>query len=170
MATVPNIIANLTAGDQPASLLDQNWAACAVLANNLDDIPNPSTALTNLGGLAATTPAPWTPTDASGAALSFSAVSGAFQTIGNLVHAYFSLTFPVTANGTATLIGGLPVLAANNNYANTVGPIQNSVGLGMTFGVLVKNTLTFQLWTSGHLINSQFSAATISGILIYPAT
>lgn len=173
MATVPNIIANLAAGTQPAALLDQNWAACAVLANNLSDIPAPAAALATLGGLSATAVLPWTPTDQSGAALSFSAVDAAYQTIGNFVHAYFSLTFPATGSGAATLIGGLPTLAVNGNRGNVAFQVQNSgAGTVFTYGVIIKNTTTFGLWqsTAARLNNVTLSTFTISGIAIYPTT
>ncbi len=55
MATVPNIIAAQPAGNVAAALLDQNWAACLVAANNLSDVVTPATALANLGGLASGT-------------------------------------------------------------------------------------------------------------------
>jgi hypothetical protein len=172
MATVPNIIANLATGNQPASLLDQNWAACAVLANNLSDIPSPSTALATLGGLSASAVLPWTPADASGAGLSFSNVDAAYQTIGNFVHAYFSLTYPATADGTLTLIGGLPINAVNGNRGNVACVLQNDTVSFLTFGVMVKNTKTFGIWSAsaGHFTNANLSTHTFSGIIIYPTT
>lgn len=172
MATVPNIIANLAAGAQPASLLDTNWAACAVLANNLSDIPSPATALATLGGLSASAVTAWTPSDASGAALSFTNVDAAYQTIGNFVHAYFSLTYPATADGTASLIGGLPTNAVNGNRGNVAAILQNNGGAGLTMAVMIKNTTTFGIWNAinAHIVNSALSTLTISGIIIYPTT
>jgi hypothetical protein len=50
----------------------------------------------------------WTPIDSSGAALSFSSVTGKYTKIGNMVSVYGVFTFPVTADATSALIGGLP--------------------------------------------------------------
>jgi hypothetical protein len=170
MATVPNIIANLPGGNQPAALLDQNWAACLVAANNLSDVANPATALANLGGQAQSAVTPWTPNDASGASLSFTNVDAAYQTIGNFVYAYFSLTYPSTGNGANAVIGGLPVNIVNSNRGNVAAILQNS-GATLTYGVGVKNTKTFGLWSGGSVrVNSGVSGLTISGLIIYPTT
>lgn len=55
----------------------------------------------------------WTPIDSSGASLSFTNPQGRYTKIGRLVHVSATLTFPTTANGSATLIGGLPYTSAN---------------------------------------------------------
>jgi hypothetical protein len=61
----------------------------------------------------------WTPTDGSGAGLTFSNTSGnCFYTkIGRTVIATFRITYPSTANASTVLISGLPftVLASTNN-------------------------------------------------------
>jgi hypothetical protein len=57
----------------------------------------------------------WTPSDVSGAALSFSAVEGVYTKIGNVVHIAATLTYPVTASGIDASIGGLPFTAAAGN-------------------------------------------------------
>lgn len=59
----------------------------------------------------------WTPSDVSGAALSFTAVEGVYTKIGNIVHAAFTLTYPVTASGVDASIGGLPFNSAAGNTA-----------------------------------------------------
>jgi hypothetical protein len=50
----------------------------------------------------------WTPTDASGAGLSFSVGGNVYAKAGNLVFLTVNLTFPVTASAAAVHIGGLP--------------------------------------------------------------
>ncbi len=172
MATVPNIIAGLAAGNQPATLLDQNWAACCVGANNLSDVANAPTALANLGGQSQTAITSWTPVDSSGAGLSFSAVDAQYQQIGNFVHAYFSLTYPATADGSSAVIGGLPTNAVNGNRANVAAFLQTTpAGLTSPYGVVVKNTKTFGIFNingGAAYTNANLSTKTISGMIIYP--
>lgn len=55
----------------------------------------------------------WTPTDASGASLSFSNVSAQYTRIGRMVFAYCRLTYPSTVNGNTAIVGGLPFTIQN---------------------------------------------------------
>jgi len=59
----------------------------------------------------------WTPTDASGAGLSFSNTSGnCFYTkIGRTVTVTFRLTYPSTASGNTAVVGGLPFTAIDTS-------------------------------------------------------
>lgn len=50
----------------------------------------------------------WTPSDGSGAALSFTSVAATYEKIGRLVIARCTLTYPATANGSNSQIDGLP--------------------------------------------------------------
>jgi hypothetical protein len=50
----------------------------------------------------------WSPTDASGASLSFTLIASQYVKIGQLVVATTSVTYPSTANGSNASIGGLP--------------------------------------------------------------
>jgi len=60
----------------------------------------------------------WTPTDVSGAGLSFSTTSAQYVKIGQLVYVQGYLTFPVTSSTATVIIGGLPfALNGNNHYA-----------------------------------------------------
>lgn len=56
----------------------------------------------------------YTPTDVSGAGLSFSAAGGFYTKIGRLVTCFFYVTFPSTANTSPVAIGGLPFTTGNN--------------------------------------------------------
>lgn len=56
----------------------------------------------------------WTPTDSSGAGLVLTVTAATYTKIGRMVYAYFNITFPVTANGSTTIIGGLPFVSKNN--------------------------------------------------------
>ena len=55
----------------------------------------------------------WTPTDASGAGLTFTSPSGTYEKIGRQVAARAVLTYPATADGSNAVIGGLPFTTAN---------------------------------------------------------
>ena len=56
----------------------------------------------------------YTPTDVSGAGLSFSAAGGFYTKIGRLVTCFFYVTFPSTANTSPVAIGSLPFTTGNN--------------------------------------------------------
>jgi len=59
----------------------------------------------------------WTPTDASGAGLTFTDVSGNYTKIGRMVFAQFALRYPSTANASNSLIGGMPFAPATGDSA-----------------------------------------------------
>lgn len=113
---------------------------------------NVATALGNTlsatGGVAGITTGTWTPIDSSGATLTFTSVNAAYTKIGNIVHAYGTLTFPATVNATAALIGGLPFTVANSSYAAVPSPIATNAGIT---GLLVRpvvNSTTFNLFNN----------------------
>ena len=56
---------------------------------------------------------PWTPTDASGATLTFTGVDAWYYRVGRLCHAFATFTYPATADGSNSLIGGFPFLSIN---------------------------------------------------------
>jgi hypothetical protein len=126
-------------------------------------------------GLATATnvnPTSWTPTDNSGAALSFSSVSANYVRMGNMVFAYFSLTYPVTADGSAASIAGLPVAVPNHPYAQTTSTLSSSGGSIDILASMIQSTSTFKLINSAGsavVTNANLSTLTIAGCLIYPA-
>lgn len=118
-----------------------------------------------------TQPASWTPTDQSGAALTFTSVSATWQRIGNYIYASFTLAFPTNASGAAPVLGGLPVVAAMTSYGAVLAPLQNNAAVAVnSFGSVVPgNTLVVLTNASGVTItNAQLSAANLSGLIIYP--
>jgi len=54
----------------------------------------------------------WTPTDGSGASLTFTGVSGSYTKVGRCVTAFAEVTYPITASGLNGVIGGLPFTSA----------------------------------------------------------
>lgn len=118
----------------------------------------------------------WTPTDQSGAALTFTSVNCKYTKIGNMIHAYGTFTFPSTASGATILIGGLPFTVPNQTYAAAPSPIKiNSIG-GSTADILampVVNTTNFNMFSNGTGLNIVNSVATLGVFavnIMYPAT
>jgi hypothetical protein len=115
----------------------------------------------------------WTPSDQSGAGLTFTSVTGHYQVLGNMVFAYFTLTFPSTADGSNVSIGGLPITIPNQNYATFDSPINaNTTSATLAFRP-VKNTTTFNIFnqqTFASSVNSAWSGDTIEGCIMYPAS
>ena len=71
----------------------------------------------------------WTPTDASGAGLSFTTSDAFYTKIGNVVYVSCAITFPSTANATAIRFGGLPFTVktgSNNAYAASIAQTNSS--------------------------------------------
>lgn len=57
----------------------------------------------------------WTPTDQSGAALTFTSAGGSYTRIGRMVYWQAVIVYPSTANGSNSLIGGLPFTIAGGS-------------------------------------------------------
>jgi hypothetical protein len=58
----------------------------------------------------------WTPTDASGAGLSFTTYDSYYTKIGNVVYVSCSITFPTTASVASIRFGGLPFTVKAGSY------------------------------------------------------
>lgn len=93
----------------------------------------------------------FTPTDASGASLTFTNPVGYYRRVPGGILLTIQLTYPVTANGSNALIGALPFTSANlTNVA--VYPIATLLGGGgapTAIAAVVKNSTTLQFNTSG---------------------
>lgn len=102
----------------------------------------------------------WTPTDASGAGLSFTVVGARYRKIGpNLILLAASVTWPSTSNGLAAIIGGNPFTPAT-----TLASITNSnAGVSTGAATLVRvgagtNTIeVVNASTNGGVTNAQIS-------------
>lgn len=113
----------------------------------------------------------WTPTDGSGAGLSFSGVHANYVRMGNIVFAYFSVTYPATADGSAAIISGLPVAVPNQAYAQGPAPMWVSGGSIAVILAPVQATLTAAFInhaTAAAVTNANLSGLTVRGMLIYP--
>jgi hypothetical protein len=104
----------------------------------------------------------WTPVDASGAGLTLTVANAFYTKIGRQVIASAQVSYPVTVDGSAAAIGGLPFVA--NASGNFSGSIENNAGLGaayLLFGssstLLVKQSISIL----GGLSNANLSNALV---------
>lgn len=114
----------------------------------------------------------WTPSDASGASLTFSGVNAGYTKIGNMVFAYARLAYPATLNGAAASIGGLPFTIANANYAQCPAVVPDTGGIAMVIDGNI-NTTTFGLYIQtsfASVTNVQLSGQVLVFLYIYPVT
>ena len=112
----------------------------------------------------------WTPTDVSGAALSFTTAAGYYTKVGRLVVATFRIIFPATANATASFFGGLPFASKNGGNQEQQGGGMRFTNSSLTFNFANgQGTSTFQpLLNNGNAIaNSLFSTFIIDGMIVY---
>jgi hypothetical protein len=109
----------------------------------------------------------WTPTDGSGAGLTFSVTSAIYTKIGRVVTASFQLAYPVTANASVAIIAGFPFTSAI--FSTAAATASSSVGVvivprieGTTNFARIINPIT-----NSSLTNAQMSGATIICTLVY---
>lgn len=142
-----------TVAGQPCAL----GAACSLATTNLSDVSAGS----------------WTPTDNSGAGLTFTGVSAAYTKIGNMVYAYAQFTYPSTANANNASLAGLPVAVPNQTYAQATCPIYtNAAGASGSKAVTIKGTSTLSIFgpAGAAMANSSLSTSEVNVICIYPAS
>jgi len=106
----------------------------------------------------------WTPIDASGAGLTFASPSGKYTKIGRQVTAWAVLTYPSTADGTNSAIGGLPFTIFNSAPDRSGGMIGYKSDSTLTT-ILGEENNTFVAPRSND--GSRISNATLSGDLIH---
>jgi hypothetical protein len=106
----------------------------------------------------------WTPTDASGAGLSFTLSGCTYIKIGKSVTLFGLITYPTTVSTAACLIGGLPFTQATNNYGST-SPLTNAA---TTFTLAAAVSQLFLRTTSNvDLTNAQMSGKFIAFSITY---
>jgi len=111
----------------------------------------------------------WTPTDASGAGLTFSTAVGNYTKIGRVVTGSFRVTYPTTVSSAQIIIGGLP-FTVNNTEANYcfVGCYSNATTT--VSGETATNTTTMYFYVMGTFTaspNSNLSGKTVRGTFTY---
>lgn len=141
-------------------------------AASLTSVPAGQLTGTVPAGTLGTSAGSWTPTDGSGAALTFTGVSANWSQIGNMVFAYASLTYPSTANASATVINGLPVATTSALYGRHCTITSTTVTAAAIVFPSASST-SLSLFTAGlaaNVTNVQMSTGTIRLMCIYPAT
>lgn len=117
-------------------------------------------------------PTAFTPADASGAGLAaFTGVSVNWYRVGNMIFVYGSLTYPATGSGLVAAIT-LPVAVPNVGYANPPGAV---ISNGGPAGLILQanqntSTATFRVTPGGGVTNAALTLATLSFMLVYPAS
>jgi hypothetical protein len=113
-----------------------------------------------------------TPTDASGAALSFTTAEGAYVKVGQLVHVSCIVTYPSTADGTAATVS-LPFTVQDTTNDIYTAICENNSGTTVLSVRATNNTaaVTVKNAASGAAItNANLSTLTIRFSLTYRAT
>lgn len=114
----------------------------------------------------------WTPTDASGAALSITPTDCRWIKIGRVVIASFAITWPANANGSNARITGLPFTSKNGSvdYVGGGAPALTNTSTTMTIALL-KNAVDFLLfnYAGGNVVNSALSGLVVRGTVTYEA-
>lgn len=120
------------------------------------------------GTVALLTSGTWTPTDASGASLTFTSVSGNYVSMGGVVIATCTLTYPVTVSGSAAVIGGLPFTVSATTGKQGGSVVYTSIST-LAYASTSAGTTTANLWTSAgaSVLNSAMSASVLYLQFIY---
>lgn len=120
------------------------------------------------GTISIQTSGAWTPVDASGASLSLTA-TGFYTLIGNMMFAYADITYPVTANGSVAVVGGLPVLVSNHPSSNQgVLSYHNGATANKCIATGGTSNLAFYTAAGATITNAQMSNTVSYVLLIYP--
>lgn len=110
----------------------------------------------------------WTPTDGSGAGLTFTTANGAYTKIGRMVYWQALVVYPVTVNANSASIGGLPFsLAVVSGVAGRSGSTitaTDEATLVQSLQIETSNTVRF--YKAGFVQNTN---AELSGNSIYCA-
>lgn len=110
----------------------------------------------------------WTPSDQSGATLTFTSVAANYTRIGRMVVAICSLTYPSTVNGSAAVIGGLP-FTANASAGSIGGEVSYTTAATLSRAIVNSSTTTFSLFTAAGagILNSVMSTNVAHFTLTY---
>ena len=105
----------------------------------------------------------WTPTDASGASLTFTSATGRYTRVGNVVFLFGFVQYPVTASGANASIGGLPFTVNSNSSALQGAVTYSQVATVRSIGVNPSTTNTTVYTFAGAAVTN----ATLSGTVLY---
>jgi hypothetical protein len=111
----------------------------------------------------------WTPTDGSGAGITFSTAVGNYTKIGRVITGSFRVTCPSTASSAQAVISGLPFTINNTDVNNCfVGCYSNATT--MVSGETGQNTTSIYFYAMGTFtasLNTNISSKTFRGTFTY---
>jgi hypothetical protein len=111
----------------------------------------------------------WTPTDGSGAGLSFTVTFATYTKIGRQVTCNAKIIYPSTANGSAAQINGLPFTSNSDNHA--VSTMFTDQGAYFSLVVTQSTTALITRNLSGaDLSNANLSGKTLIFTISYPSS
>lgn len=115
------------------------------------------------------TPTTWTPSDQSGASLTFTSVTAIYTRIGKHVVAQFRLTYPTTGNGSTAAIGGLPVASSSSGATFASGACNSNVASNFTLtATMAANATQFGVNNAAaNFTNANLTGATLTCTLSY---
>ena len=110
----------------------------------------------------------WTPTDGSGAGLTFSTAVGTYTKVGNLVSVVYSVTYPSTVDTTDMAVGGLPFAPdVNFIYGGSQAYTNKTAAFGCTVTTVASKIIYRTGGTSSQINNNELSSGSIRGSLTY---
>jgi hypothetical protein len=183
-STYPDLIASgnvvhATAANTIGSSANFTYSGSGLALNNLLDIsqaaggqikfPASQNASANANTLDDYEEGTYTPTDASGAGLTFSAVEGLYVKIGQFVTLAYTITFPATADGSAASFGGTPFVPTVGGDG-TFGGCTTYTGANILPTQLIRATTGYvqPYATNGaNYANVSFSGAVFRGSISY---
>lgn len=115
-----------------------------------------------------------TPTDASGASLTFTSVSAKYDRVGDVIFAFVSFVYPVTASGASASIslGGLPANFPASGYGRQCTITFNSGATPAAWALpaVSSSTVSFFAASGSAVTNANLSASNMILSCTYPAT
>jgi len=112
----------------------------------------------------------WTPVDASGASLVFTAAVGTYLKTGKQVTAFFSVEYPSTADASQAKIGGLPFAAVAGATNPSGGNLGINTSASLVCPIVVGGESYFimsVISTSSGATNANLSTAYLRGFVTY---
>jgi len=165
-ATKQVSVANLTAGRAISAAQLTLTTGNLIVANGqgVDFSATPGTGTSEL--FADYEEGTWVPTDASGAGLVFVTATGFYTKIGRAVYWQTNIDYPVTANASNSLIGGLPFTISEGASPGRAGSFITATTLASLVQTLQLTPTNVRLYKTGFVRNTNVE---LSGATIYMA-
>ena len=114
----------------------------------------------------------FTPTDGSGAGLTFTTPVGQYVKVGKLVMAWLALTYPATVDGSAAIIASLPFTSdtfTNGTYAAAVGNTNDSTDI-RAYVASAQTSVTLIANSGAAVTNADLTGRSLSITVMYRAS